>query len=278
VTDEPPEWQGRAARFQSDVFDQPIRPIAPSLECESDRICALEAIIEQKDQLLADYEQNVRAFHEQMSEMDAALARAEKRVEELTTEICASEAASNKIIHRVKLDNDLLSVDDRNLRAQLRQKDRKIAALAIHLPDLARELDGVAPHATLCHSPMNELSNANPQEKQILWLFYHGEDLESIADMTGLKQEEVFRMLQRLIVPATSELENEIDVPRQWAISTDMLRDPVRRSEHLWQCSGTCSPPYSRLFGLQPTRQPGLAADGAVCHGDGRRECGASQR
>jgi hypothetical protein len=234
VPDESPEWQERPGHFPAGDPHQPMPPIAPSFEREWDRIRALEAIIQQKDQLLADYEQSINTLHEEMREMSACLARAEDRVEALTTDLCEREAKRNKIIDKIREDNHYLAVTDRNLRLSLKQRDRKIEVLAMDRAELARELDGPAPHAPVSTLPANKLSNANPQERQVLWLFYQGEDLDGISDMTDLNHEEIFRMLQALIVPATSELENEIDVPAQWDISLDMLRDPVRRSEHLF--------------------------------------------
>jgi hypothetical protein len=145
--------------------------------------------IQEKDRLLADYEERVIGmdgqFHQEMREMGMALARAEERNQKLTTRFCASNLEHNKLIEKLVCKNEILTAANRDLRRSQRNRSQKLAAFAADNPELDRGLGFGRPHVTECSPPMSR------------------------RYVSDLAHEEIFRKLQTLIVSATSELENE---------------------------------------------------------------------
>jgi hypothetical protein len=238
IRDDSPESMPLDSQLPSGDSDPSIRPMSPRFKGQSDEIQALEAIIQQRDRVIAEYEQRLNQmndqFRAQMSEMSANLTLLEQRNKELTTRICASELERNKLIDKIMVKNEQLTVTMAKYRAWMRIQDRKIELLAQAQPELASEMETWAGSSARPCPPTLKLSTMTPEEKQILFMFYHEEDLKTVRGLTGLKSQAVFRILQTFMVPANSQLEHEIEVPPEWTIRADLLRDTARNSRHLF--------------------------------------------
>jgi hypothetical protein len=71
------------------------------------------------------------------------------------------------------------------------------------------------------------------KERQVMYVFYNGHDLPSVCSIAGLPLDEIFRMLQSLIAPPSSQLPDAIKVPQYFRVSNPSLAQnhPILFSE-----------------------------------------------
>jgi hypothetical protein len=61
-----------------------------------------------------------------------------------------------------------------------------------------------------------------------MYMFYNGHDLLSVCSIAELPADEIFRMLQSLIAPPSSQLPDAVKVPQYWRVSNPSLADAAR--------------------------------------------------
>jgi hypothetical protein len=69
------------------------------------------------------------------------------------------------------------------------------------------------------------------KEKQVLQMFYKGHHLSSMCSIAELQPDELFRVLQSLILPPSSQLPDAIEPTTEWRVCNSNLARVLRSAE-----------------------------------------------
>jgi hypothetical protein len=208
----------------------------PTGDCAPAELPELEAIIQRKDAQIAAYEQQLHELNERVIHENSALSQeismARDKIAELNQRLYVSELARDAQIEKLMSKSASLEAQLAHQKEHIRRMKIALDAFQESQPKLAAEFQWRPPPVAGCIEPI--ASKPSLQEKQVMCMFYQGEYLGTIANLTNLDPEEIFRMLQALIVPPNSQVENTIPVPTRWTVHKAMLLETVNHYNFLF--------------------------------------------
>jgi hypothetical protein len=190
-----------------------------------------ETIEELKGELFECSQEFERELDRRTIELNEELIRAGDAVTQLGARLEASEAGRDKLIGTLMHENESLNARIWDQFSQIRALNSRIKALERLIPNPPKRQAQPIDDPESIPSTAPEISD---DQKRVLYMFYHGQDLAGLSACTGLAEREVFRVVQSLIVPPIVQLPDTISLPSDWALDRRRLATTTTESSFLF--------------------------------------------
>jgi hypothetical protein len=234
--------QGDTIRFAMTLSNMTSAEIYVVLQRRFRHVPDLERAILVKEQEMTACRQKLRGAEAEIQDLRAALRAKDEEISAYTERLKETEGAlrgfteqhehqefeRKEFIHNILLANEALEQKDAQqeeeieiLRSQLAMRRWPRSLIDTELTDVP----GTGRQPTF---------PTRLPEKQVLNMFYQTDSLSEVCSATGLKEDDIFRIVRSRFGPPGPGLLRGIELPTHWQVETETLTETVRGSSFLF--------------------------------------------